>query len=200
MMRDDRSVRERLRGSICTVHQDHPIAIIGEAPGPRTRADMPFYPYPPSSAAGRLLSYLGWERSRYLLTFARRNLLDEWPGPTFPVAKARECVPHVVAALHPRPLLLMGKGVSAAFGVTGLPPLQLAMVRVPHAELDHVDAQVAIVPHTSGRNLWYNDPSNRAAVREFIDSLTGELTCTPTSPVSPRSTPPSPVLATPRAV
>jgi len=189
MMRDDMSVRERLRGSICTVHVDHPIAIVGEAPGPRTRADMPFYPYPPNSAAGRLLRYLGWSRSRYLLTFARRNLLDEWPGPTFPVAKARHCVPHLVSGLHPRPMLLMGKGVSAAFGVTGLDPLQLTTVRVPHADLGHVDAQVAIVPHTSGRNLWYNDPTNQRAVREFVESIAGEDPCIPTTHPFPPTPP-----------
>ena len=77
MQDDDLSVRQRVRGVLCPVHPDHPIAIVGEAPGPRTRADCPFYPYPPTSAAGRLLAYLGWSRSRYLLTFARMNILSE---------------------------------------------------------------------------------------------------------------------------
>lgn len=191
MMPEDLSVRNRLRGSICTVHPDHPLALVGEAPGPRTRSDMPFYPYPPTSAAGRLLRYLGWSRSRYLLTFARRNLLDEWPGSTFPVVKARECVPHVVAALHPRPLLLMGKGVAAAFGVTGMPPLQMTHVRLPHADLGHVDAQVAIIPHTSGRNLWYNDRANQEAVREFIESIAGDDPCTTSPTTIPTTSPPN---------
>lgn len=177
MIQDDElSVRQRVRGVLCPVHPDHPLAIVGEAPGPRTRADCPFYPYPPSSAAGRLLAYLGWSRSRYLLTFARMNLLDEWPGPRFPVVEARECVPKIVAALHPRPMLLMGRGVAQAFGVGVLPPLELAHVRLPHAECGHVDAQVAIVPHTSGRNLWYNDPVNQAALRAFVMSLPGAPT------------------------
>jgi hypothetical protein len=168
---DDLSFRQRVRGVLCPVHPDHKLALVGEAPGPRTRADCPFYPYPPNSAAGRLLAILGWTRSKYLLTFARINLLSEWPGPSFPVAKARECVPLVVSTMHPRPMLLMGKGVAAAFGVSELAPLTLYTVPLPHEELGTVFARIAIVPHTSGRNLWYNDPANRDAVREFIDSL-----------------------------
>lgn len=176
---DDLSVRQRVRGVLCPVHPDHTIGLVGEAPGPRTRADCPFYPYPSTSAAGRLLDMLGWTRSRYLLTFARMNLLSEWPGQSFPVAKARECVPQIVATLHPRPMLLMGKGVAAAFGVGVLPPLVLTTVTVPHGELGQVLARVAVVPHTSGRNLWYNDPINRAAVREFVNSLAETLDVVP---------------------
>jgi hypothetical protein len=183
---DDLSVRQRARGVLCPVHPDHRLALVGEAPGPRTRADCPFYPYPPNSAAGRLLALLGWSRSQYLLTFARMNLLSEWPGPSFPVAKAKECVPHVVAALHPRPMLLMGKGVAAAFGVPALPACVLVERHVPHSELGTVLARVAIVPHTSGRNLWYNDPSNRVKVREFIESLAGDQPC-PTTQLQPIS-------------
>jgi hypothetical protein len=175
---DDLSVRQRLRGVSCPIHPDHKIGLVGEAPGPRTRADCPFYPYPPQSAAGRLLAYLGWTRAQYLTTFARINLLSEWPGPSFPVGKARECVPHVVAALHPRPMLLMGKGVAAAFGVSVIPPLSLVKIPLAHRERGTVLAEVAIVPHTSGRNLWYNDPANRLAVREFVNSLLGGRLCT----------------------
>jgi hypothetical protein len=168
---DELSCAQRLRGVYCPVHPDHPLAIVGEAPGPRTRSDLPFYPYPPNSAAGRLLTYLGWTRRRYLLTFARMNLLSEWPGSSFPVARARECVPQVVAALHPRPMLLMGKGVVSAFGLSHLPLLTLTEVSLPHAKDGVVTARVALVPHTSGRNLWYNDAANREAVREFVDWL-----------------------------
>jgi hypothetical protein len=168
---DDVSTRERLHGTICPVHRDHILALVREAPGPRTRADCPFYPYPRHSAAGRLLSYLEWTRSQYLLTFARMNLLTEWPGPSFPVARARDCVPKVVCYLYPRPMLLMGKGVAAAFGIHDLPPLVLREAALPHKERGVVLARVAIIPHTSGRNLWYNDPSNRIAVREFVNSL-----------------------------
>jgi hypothetical protein len=171
---DDLSSRQRLRGVLCPVHPDHKLALVGEAPGPRTRADCPFYPYPPSSAAGRLLDYLGWSRSKYLLTFARMNLLSEWPGPSFPVWRARECVPNVVEALHPRPMLLMGRGVAAAFGLGALRPLELVRVTLPRRDQGQVLARVAIVPHTSGRNLWYNDPAHRAAVRTFVESLLEE--------------------------
>lgn len=161
---------QRLRGTVCTVHPDHLLALVGEAPGPRTRCDLPFYPYPPTSAAGRLRAILGWSRSEYLLTFARRNLIQDYPGPHFPIATARLCVPGLVASLHPRPMLLMGRGVATAFGVAELPPLTLA-TRV----VAGWTCTLAVVPHTSGRNLWYNDPRNREAVRDFICNLAGDL-------------------------
>jgi hypothetical protein len=31
-----------------------------------------------------------------------------------------------------------------------------------------------LVPHPSGRNLWYNDPANRRAVGEFLSALCSE--------------------------
>jgi hypothetical protein len=181
----DVSTRQRLHGTICPVHPDHRLALVGEAPGPRTRADCPFYPYPPGSAAGRLLEYLEWPRCKYLLTFARMNLLSEWPGTSFPVARARECVPHVVSALWPRPMLLMGRGVAAAFGVSLLDPLVLSEVTLPCEGRANVLARVAVVPHTSGRNLWYNERANRAAVRDFVDSLLGEDSDVPASSCGP---------------
>jgi hypothetical protein len=176
----DLSTRQRLRGSTCPVHPDHPIALVGEAPGPRTRSDCPFYPYPASSAAGRLLDCLGWTRGEYMLTFARVNLLHDWPGPSFPVAEARACIPDIVRALAPRPMLLMGRGVAAAFGLRpDHPLLQLTSMKVAG-----IDATVAIVPHPSGRNLWYNDAVNRAKVRTFISALRGDR-LTPVPPPVP---------------
>jgi uracil-DNA glycosylase len=170
------SERDRLRGTLCPVHREHRVAIIGEAPGPRTRSDLPFYPYPPASAAGRLLDMLGWDRRQYLLTFARMNLLAEYPGPSFPVARARECVPHAVEVMHPRPMLLMGRGVAAAFSLPQLPPLLTQTVTLRSGrDGPLVPCRVAMVPHPSGRNLWYNDPANRVAVRDFVNKLVGDL-------------------------
>lgn len=70
----------------------------------------------------------------------------------------------------------MGKGVANAFGCSHLPPLQLTEMELPHAELGRVLARVAVIPHTSGRNLWYNDPANQMAVRAFVGSLPGAPT------------------------
>ena len=164
----DLSARQRLRGVLWPVHADHMLAIVGEAPGPNTRSDCPFYPSPPTSAAGRFLSCIGWSRSEYLLTFARINLLSEYPGKRFPVSLARSCVPAAVSLLHPRPMLLMGRGVARAFKLDYLEPL--TWLRVPLKDVSNADvsARVAIVPHPSGRNRWYNDQENCARLRRFI--------------------------------
>lgn len=188
----DPSVSARLRGTTCPVHPDHAIGLLGEAPGPRTRGDLPLYPYPPNSAAGRLLTMLGWERRRYLLTFARANVLDEYPGPSFPgtSVRARAAAEAKLALLAPRPVLLMGKGVAASLCLRAdTPVLEWREIEIP-APLPPVTwrgpgpvsseavrpprARVAIVPHPSGRNLWYNDPANRQRARDFVNELAGE--------------------------
>jgi uracil-DNA glycosylase len=157
-------------GSICPVHPTHKLALLGEAPGPNTRADLPFYPYPERSAAGRLLSILGWTRSEYLRTFARANVLDAYPGPTFPVVQGRIAAHAKARELAPRPILLMGKGVSASFMLPAdTPILTWVEKRLILTAPTPIDVRVAIVPHTSGRNLFYNDPANRDAVKRFIE-------------------------------
>lgn len=166
------ATRQLLQVLRTPVHPSHRLALVGEAPGPRTRADMPLYPYPDQSAAGRLRRMLGYTRGEYLRTFARANLLGEYPGPTFPVGRARPLAAGLAQDLAPRPLLLLGRGVGMAF-------------RFPTDEvlcwrdyiLDGVLVRAAIVPHPSGRNLWYNDSANRAAAARFIHLSAEELGC-----------------------
>ena len=153
------SVDPRLRNA-CTVHPLHRAAIIGEAPGPNTRGDFPMYPYPPRSAAGRLKDIIGFTTREYLLSFARANLLDTYPGKAFPVKLGRQAVDGVIERMRGKPLLLMGRGVANAFGAGALEVLTWCEIEP--------GVRVAVIPHPSGRNVWYNDEANRAAVRAFF--------------------------------
>lgn len=159
-------------GTRCPVHSSHRIAIVGEAPGPNTDPGMAFYPYPERSAAGRLKALLGWDRREYLTTFARSNLLDEYPGSSFPIGRARAQAEPTAQRLAPRPLLLMGRGVAMAFSF----PHDRLLVWEDYL-LGVTLVRAAVVPHTSGRNLWYNDPANREAARAFIQKSCEDLGC-----------------------
>lgn len=146
------------------VHASHRIALVGEAPGPNTRADTPLYPIPDRSAAGRLKEMLGMSRPQYLRAFARANILDEYPGASFPVSRARPLAEPLCQRLAPRPLLLLGQGVAMAFGF----PKQTGILEWADYRLGDTLCRAAVVPHPSGRNLWYNDPANKARARGFI--------------------------------
>lgn len=146
-------------GSRCPVHPSHRLALVGEAPGP-TQEDFAYM-------------RLGWSRTSYLGTFARANLLEKDPGTSFPLGQARAIAPLLAQHLAPRPLLLLGTITAMAF-------------RFPQAEvltwadylLDGVIVRAAQIPHPSHRNLWYNDPSNREAVRVFVEAACSEVGCT----------------------
>lgn len=139
------------------------LALVGEAPGPNTMGAFPLWPSPPQSAAGRLKAMVGLSQTDYLRTFARANLLDAYPGPTFPLSRARPLAAPLAQRLAPRPLLLLGRGVAGAFRL----PTQDILTWVDY-ELEHVWVRAALVPHPSGRNLFYNDPQRREQVGSWL--------------------------------
>lgn len=156
--------------------------LIGQAPGPNTREDLPLYPYPRTSAGGRLLELTGLNRREYLLLFDRTNLLYYFPGrhkrdDKWPVRHARVAASAARALLTGRQVVMVGRRVADAFGVevdwhewTWLQTERYCPVtrRDPRAK-------VAVVPHPSGRNHWYNKSGNwesaRAFWSEFIDEI-----------------------------
>lgn len=173
----------------------HRPILIGQAPGPNTDPDYPLFPLPPRSAGGRLQALTGLTVSGYLRTFDRTNLLYEFPGArgtkhsrtvdhvvdAFPVRQAR------IAAMALRPLLagrrviLLGRGVATAFRLDPrLEPFQWVTLHCGTGPAwPRSNCQVAMVPHTSGRSRFYNDPGNVARVRAFFEQLLAEPTCLP---------------------
>lgn len=101
-------------------------------------------------AGGKLKAMCGMSRTEYLRAFRRADLLPEYPGPTFPLSRARPLAPILAQELSPLPLVLLGRGVADAF-------------RFPSKEvcswedylLDHVLIRAAVIPHPSGRNLSF---------------------------------------------
>lgn len=153
--------------------------LIGQAPGPNTDPEYPLYPVPRTSAGGRLCELMGLTRAEYITTFDRVNLLPYFPGKDranedkFPMSPARLAARVLRPMLRGRRVILVGRQVAQAFQL-GADWHEWVDFRVGprHAALgcDGL-AQVAVVPHPSGRNHWYNNELNRARARRFWNAL-----------------------------
>jgi hypothetical protein len=135
--------------------------IVGENPGPNTHPDLPLFPWPPTSSAGRLLAMSRLEPGVLLGSLYRRNLVDDryWDREDAAL-RARS----IVTALFDQPrdlrVLLCGKRVARAFGFKDLPTWY------PHKM---VSRQVcAVIPHPSGMNRVYNDSEARERTGGWI--------------------------------
>jgi uracil-DNA glycosylase len=135
------------------------LLIVGEAPNRRgqgKRANTTF--------TGGRLAQLGARE------IARTNLLKEWPGPSgkgsaFPLELARPAAERLLRRVPRRVhLVLIGTRVAAAFG--------LPRARYEYLEWRrHRERWVAVCPHPSGVNLWWNDADNRDLAAEFFRQI-----------------------------
>ena len=131
--------------------------LLGQAPAKNMRSRRPF-----DGDAGRRLEkiagldlHAAFELSNLVERFPGR--LDLGKGDRFPAAEARERVKRLFVA--GRRVILTGRGVAAAWGMADAPFLRWRNAR---------GAKVSVLPHPSGLNHWYNDPSNRRKVRRFL--------------------------------
>lgn len=149
-------------------------------------AALPLYPHPWSSSPGRLVRLMGISRERYLELFDRTNLLHQFPGrhardDKFPQREARIAADAMRPLLSGRRVVLVGRAVMEAFQLR-LPYHTWTSVREGHRS-QPVVWDVAVIPHTSGRNRWYNSEDNMTAARDFWrDALSSGLVfCRPTN-------------------
>jgi uracil-DNA glycosylase len=113
-------------------------------------------------SARRLAELVGARRASDF--FRTRNLLQAFPGKAgkgdrFPMAEAR------AAATKMRlrgTVLFAGKKVAAAFGCSSAMYFEWRR---------RGGFRYAVVPHPSGVNRWWNDPSNRERARAFFRDL-----------------------------
>lgn len=146
--------------------------LIGQAPGPKTDPAAPLHPGT-SLTGRRLATLLGLSDGEYLEGFDRLNLVYEYPGKVgkedvFPMAQARASARLLSPLLAGRRVVLLGRGVSTAFGLVTLPWMTWTELELgPHRE----PATVAAIPHPSGRCRVYNDPTQRGQVETFLRTL-----------------------------
>ncbi len=124
------------------------------------------YPLPERSAGGRLYEIInaatGLSKRQYVRAYDRVNLVEgAWSA-----AVARGRADLLIPSLAGRRVVLLGRDVQGAFGIAGALPMEERTEAVSTGWITFY-----CVPHTSGRNLWYNDPENRRLAIEFFRRL-----------------------------
>lgn len=142
--------------------------IIGQAPA----RNAPDYRRPWNSLSGQILAgKMGMSLSDLLYYFDTTNLNSQLVGQEgrydgFDKREARWNATRILSALKilaPYKIVLcVGVKVCKAMGVK---PLQMTQWG---------DSQLVGIPHTSGRNAWWNDPNNRAA-GDFLLKVIGDI-------------------------
>lgn len=143
------------------------VILIGQAPGPNTNPEAPLFPIPKSSTGGRLVELMGIHPSAYLKLFDRTNLLHEFPGrwkrdDKWPRREARIAAQAIRPLLKYRTAILVGRNVARAFDLEGLEFQKWERIH---------SANIAVIPHPSGRNHWYRKPGNAEVAQEFWKKL-----------------------------
>lgn len=139
------------------MHQ--PIILIGEAPGLLNDHG------PLEGAVGRRLAeYASLTMSEYLERTERHNLFDS-PIEKWPREEAALHAGVVWSSLVGRRTILLGQRVADAFGIRWR--------ELSWAQLDDRGTEVALIPHPSGRNIWWNEAGNRAEARRFLREAFG---------------------------
>lgn len=136
------------------------LLVVAQAPSARSDPGEPL-----SGASGRRLAALmGVPHEAFLAGSERANLLDAFPGKAgkgdrFPMSAARLASYGLVGAFAGRRVILVGSGTATVFLGPRWPLL---------AWFNGFSARVAVVPHPSGVNRWWNDPANEEAARRFL--------------------------------
>ncbi len=144
------------------------VALIGQAPGPKGDPLTPLM-----GRIGRRLAFMmgvGFPEE-YRELFARTNLLDEYPGARddkgdlFSVDDASDPADEIWKLMSDAggELILLGKNVARAFGFDHAE--WLIRYDLPGA------VRVSVVPHPSGLNHWYNDPTNQRAAKSHLRAV-----------------------------
>jgi uracil-DNA glycosylase len=155
--------------------------LIGQAPGPKTD---PTKPLDPNTETGRrLVKLTGLEPVTFGYAFDLANLLHEFPGKCregvpdrFPLCNAYVAAAAVKPFLRSRTVVCLGRGVAQSFGYSDKSRFHEWFVDPQY------NFKVAIVPHTSGRNRWYQKPENAQESVAFWSKLTEEFKREPHCP------------------
>jgi uracil-DNA glycosylase len=146
------------------------ILLVGEAPGKKVERYPKLWLRPDASgrrhAANRLLEYTGWTMKDYLEVFERTNFYETAQGASaFKSGKTpsprqfdrAEVLLNMMDTKCCGRMILLGTRVARAFGMK---PSWLRWA-----------GGIAVVPHPSGRNRWWNHKKNRRAAKRFFKEL-----------------------------
>lgn len=152
------------------------MVLIGQAPA--RVSPEPWHYAAPSTK--RLAAVMRCEPELIRSIFEARNLLTRYPGKIrrersegpsdrFPWTRARRAAKQMTSTLAGRDVVIVGARVARCFGLVANVVGYLKWFH--DAELD---ARVAIMPHPSGLNRWWNDLENQMAAKRFLLRAIGE--------------------------
>lgn len=132
--------------------------IVGEMPGRSSNPRMPMFPYPPNSAGGRLQKMSRLTMGEFLGRIRRVNLIEEFDEFWDPIL-ARQNAIKITQSLRPGTrVVLCGRLVGEAFDVHDY-----------FKNYEHGGSIACAIPHPSGLNRLYSQPSVRAAAGLAIE-------------------------------
>lgn len=122
------------------------------------------YPHPPSCTGARLQRFSGLDKETYLRVFDRRNVIggQQWDAK---LAKAR--APFLRQELLGRHVVLLGAPVNSV--MRGGTKYELA--RAFRWTPDGHGGWMALAPHPSGLNHFYNDRVHQELLAVFLQEL-----------------------------
>lgn len=140
------------------------LVIVGEAPSMSSNPRRPFDGY----SGKKLAEYAGFVGYEELRASARLvNVLKEWPGRGYAGEKGSRFPRELAKAAASRMrfrwderILLAGKRVARASGLEELPYFRWVPFRDTR--------RVAVIPHPSGVNGYWNDEANRSRASQFL--------------------------------
>lgn len=148
------------------------LIFVGQAPSRETDGKPPF-----TGKCGRFLAELmGLTQEEMLRTHEFMNVLDHWPGASFkgdkfPVPEARIAAKKKLEQLRGRTVVLLGHNVARAFDCKSFRYFEWYEIRNPENFSEVVVPLMTIVPHPSGVNRYYNDPTKRLIVSKFLRTI-----------------------------
>jgi hypothetical protein len=139
------------------------LVIFGERPGPNTDPERPLYPHTTTGAAARLIRLLGMSENEYLSRTIRYNVVKEGSISTAEPDIRREVRGLLAHHRLDKETRFIFLGRSAA---NAAPP------EFRNLEFCQPLEDVMIIPHTSGRNRFYNSEANVRLVEESLRKFT----------------------------
>ena len=147
------------------------ILLVGQAP---SRTGSPTLDAStPGSASSRLLKLFDMTRDDYMDRFKRLNLIHDYPGSLpggrgdrFSITEGRKSAQRIQKQISEHHILCIGKKVGKCFNLDECFTWNDYIHCYPFTR-----NWIAMIPHTSGLNRFYNDPDNVQRTKTFLQEL-----------------------------
>jgi len=148
------------------------ILFVGQAPSQETDGMPPFT----GKCGRRLADLMSMSQKEMLTKHDFVNVLDRWPGSSrkgdqFPIKEAIQAANVLRPTLSGRWVILLGSNVAKAFKIKSFRYFNSFELPVDPTPGSPMIPWVCVVPHPSGVNRWFNDPTNKLVAKKFFQEL-----------------------------